>query len=295
MQYLKDVAFGIGLFTIILTLFVGAESRSTNERDQLLHNASLKQGMLERDDPDRILMHKSKKVHTLVFQTNSWKEMDAQEGDSMILACNAKPRRNKIYLERTYVTSGVTKSIKMCPPCMYKESSGDVLFKNGVSMSKDDSGRQYSLSGYLLLNAKDEVCDDDSDCADGLFCNERNACEVLPTGSCLLERGDRDCLISKDPLMTKCYNTEGLFALCSCDNDPSKASCVNTTLTCDFPCQIGDAVPSCDSPQSRNAFCAEFTGIETSECPPGGSSSQICTRPPTVSPTREPTTERPTR
>ncbi|KAL7483586.1 hypothetical protein ACHAW6_009228 [Cyclotella cf. meneghiniana] len=282
---LRTVAFGIGLFISVMALYAGMESLNRKPKKQLAHNASLKRGMLEKEDPEYVFVHKAMKSRRLTYQTNSWKEMDADEGNSMIVSCNSKTRRYRIYLERTYATSGATKTIMMCPPGTTTTASGDVLFKRDVIMSKDESGRHYSLTGCVLLNSEGEVCEVDSDCGDGLFCNERKTCEKLPAGSCLLEREDRDCLILKDPLMSKCYITEGLFAQCSCNNDPSKDSCLNTTQTCDFPCQIADATPSCESPQERNEFCVLFTGIKTSECPPGGISTPMCTTPPTTSPT----------
>jgi hypothetical protein len=199
--------------------------------------------------------------------------MSLDEGNEMVWACTHRPRR-KVFLERTYA-SGATKVIKMCPPPV--TTCNGFGFKNGVTMEKDDSDSFFILLGDALLNVKGEACDIHTDCAAGLFC-DRSVCQKINSDSCLPERGDEDCLLLGDSLLTKCYMTEAIFGgFCGCDNDPLNNPCEDATHTCDFPCQIPDAIPSCESPEIRNGECRKFTGSDTSTCPAGTCGSPDCT------------------
>jgi hypothetical protein len=140
---------------------------------------------------------------SFTFTTRSWKEMSLDEGNEMVWACTHRPRR-KVFLERTYA-SGATKVIKMCPPPV--TTCNGFGFKNGVTMEKDDSDSFFILLGDALLNVKGEACDIHTDCAAGLFC-DRSVCQKINSDSCLPERGDEDCLLLGDSLLTKCYMTE---------------------------------------------------------------------------------------
>ena len=256
----------------------------------LLRESSIHREMYGTKQTKVAKVAKRRVYRNLTYTTRSWNNMLLDEGNEMIDACTSRPRF-QIYLERTYVT-GETKTIKMCPPLPTVSADGSVQFHNGVTMIKDPNKRYFfSLAGDVLLNDEDETCDVHSDCAEGLFCNDDgrndNRCVTLPEGHCLLERGNKDCFMLDDPLRTKCHVTENpIGGECGCDNDPSNNPCLDDTHTCDFPCELPDAIPSCESPESRNSDCVDFTGIGTSECPPGGDSSPSCTRPPTNSPTR---------
>ena len=206
----------------------------------------------------------------------SWNDVPTIDGDSLVSACNAIPKC-EVTMERSY-ENGDTKAIKMCPPGI-KAFNNSLHFHNNVIMTKDDSELFYFFTGDVLLNGMGEACDDNSDCADGLYCNRR-FCEMLDEGACIFEREDRDCLLLNDPLRTKCYQTEAKFgALCGCDNDPFNNPCISTTHTCDFPCELPDAIPTCESPESRNKFCEEWTNVTGSECLACEGSSPLCTIP----------------
>jgi hypothetical protein len=215
---------------------------------------------------------------SVTFTTRSWNGMSTEDGEEMIDACINTPRF-EVFFERTYA-SGESKVIKMCQPAPTRHCDGPLKFHNNVVMTKDPGEYYYSFSGDVLLNNELEACDVDADCAAGLFCT-RSLCQSLPTGSCFLDRGNDNCLLLNDPLRTKChvaYTPDGT-GICGCDNDPQNNPCEDPNDTCDFPCQVPDAIPNCKSPESRNAFCANFTLIPTSVCPAGKNSSPLCTTP----------------
>ena len=231
---------------------------------------------------------KSRRVRSVTFTIDSW-EMNTGDGNHMVQICDFNPRF-EVYLERTYGSGDVarsfessTKKIKMCQPSPTK-GDGQVMFHNGVTMTGDTSG-PYTLTGDVLLNDAGGPCDSNLDCAVGLYCDnsEREpVCKDLPGTSCILGRGNRDCDILGDPLLTKCYAAYSSISgggFCSCDNEPSNNPCEDESHTCDFDCNIGDAVPQCKSPDERNQDCAGMTCNMDSVCPAGEPSPPSCTEP----------------
>ncbi|ACI64374.1 predicted protein [Thalassiosira pseudonana CCMP1335] len=155
--------------------------------------------------------------------------------------------------------------------------------------AKESTGTLHThANSRVLRQSEGDGCNVHEDCDVGLFCNDKDQCEALTGGSCILSRGDVDCELLDAPLRTKCHVTEGLpgRGACGCDNDPNRNPCAGVDETCDFLCQHGDAIPSCAKSQSRNSFCIDFTGNVNSVRPSGGGNC-VAVDPPTSPPSTQ--------
>lgn len=194
-----------------------------------------------------------------VCHTDTYTHIDAKTGKRMKKACDSSKQGHKeISLNRTWQDGSFTVSCI----CNCKQ---DV----SLSISENEDGT-YLIQGEEILQGVGDICSDHRDCNIGLLCNDGDRCEALTGGNCILSRGDGDCEAMNDSIKTKCYITEAPpgQGICGCDNDPSSNPCPERYETCDFLCQVGDDIPSCDSPSNRNEECEAITA--GSVCPSGG-------------------------